>query len=466
MSEVESTGDGDSLNDSDGDGTDSPEGSTHVDEHGEHLNESDPIADHLEEEDPQDITSTLPVSECHDAPLKREEGTDDDYIEPYLTAYHFVVTSHDSQEQDQASVDGDKTTNQNNNSLSQPTPKCQDVPSTVTKTLVCLLKYYKDVAIFIFVTTLVIVGLLLITGILPPEEGITSYTDSNSYHGHLMSENMTGVAGTKDTPTMVTRILDFDERPSTVAMSANGKIAVAFSDPSIYIYDREGIFLLRFGTTTMTWAFPPHDVSFCNCTGDEGVLVVGGNNILHRDRVALYSVTGRLITSFAIPSTPAHHRLAFSKNHSLVYVTETVGNHREVKVYGLDGTLVRRFGREQMLTSLAAIAVDNEDYILVTDSYSAKIYVYDNNGKFMFSFAGKGIGNGKLGFPVDICTDSSRHIIVADLGNKRVEMFSSRGKFIRTIATDVDPLRMAVGPAGQLILVEAAKKKVTILIEY
>ncbi|CAH1274746.1 TRIM3 [Branchiostoma lanceolatum] len=160
------------------------------------------------------------------------------------------------------------------------------------------------------------------------------------------------------------------------------------------------------------------------------------------------------------------NRIALDRMSNRAFVTETDGQRGQVNVFWMNGMLKRKFGRRQGLVHPTGITVDNEDRILVADSYTAYIYVYRDNGQFLFKLAGKGSNEGQLSLLLDIGTDSSRNIIVADSGNKRVELFTSRGELIRHIATDVDPLGIAVGPDGQLVLIEKSKKKVTILMNY
>eukprot|EP00058_Branchiostoma_floridae_P018738 XP_002604227.1 hypothetical protein BRAFLDRAFT_73433 [Branchiostoma floridae] len=240
----------------------------------------------------------------------------------------------------------------------------------------------------------------------------------------------------------MTKTFGVDGRPDRV--STSGKIAVALKGGQINIYDSRGVYLLHFATVVVEgWdktQIYPHDVAFGTAYNDD-VWVVGGDNVSHY--VAL---------------------LALNREYNRAVVTETIGNRGAVKVFLMNGVLVRSFGRRQGLMYPTGIAVDKEGYILVALSHTAYTYMYQENGRFLLKFAGKGSNKGQLSVPVDICTDSSRHIIVADSGNQRVELFTSRGRFIRHIATDVDPLiSIAMGTEGQLVMIESPKDKVTIM---
>ncbi|CAH1273284.1 TRIM3 [Branchiostoma lanceolatum] len=453
----------------------------------------------------------------------QEDEYGDDFVEPYLTAYHLgnldvdvpgEITSpkpeqggfhaslskdpadhdythihdHDYTYIENTSVLGD-TQDAKEDGVSDSVTSSGDCPSQPTeplkntsqeeqtaKILVCRIRHFKVAAIAIFVAASFIVGLLLMTGVIPPDGSnhTGSLLDwSNSSYTNLMSTGATKQPKTtrdmKDTrtPNMATKTFDVDGPAHSVTVSTSGKIAVALAGYQINIYNSEGVYLLQFSTVVVKRCgertpISPHDVSFGAVNKD--LWVVGGNNDSHY--IATYDCDGIFKTGFAIRHVSAPRRLALSRLSNRAIVTETDGHRGEVKVFWMNGMLYRRFGRRQGLICPTAITVDNEDRILVADYYSANIFVYQDKGRFLFKFGGEGGNNGYLSCPLDICTDSSRRVIVADAGNKRMELFTSRGDLIRHIATDVDPLRIAVGPDGQLVLIEASKKKVTILMNY
>ncbi|XP_078691726.1 protein brain tumor-like [Branchiostoma floridae x Branchiostoma belcheri] len=109
------------------------------------------------------------------------------------------------------------------------------------------------------------------------------------------------------------------------------------------------------------------------------------------------------------------------------------------------------------------ITVDGEGNILVSDKDNHHVYVYNEDGQFLFKFGGRGSGEGQLDFPRGICTDGAGNIIVADWGNKRVEMFDKKGIFLKHIATDMkSPWAVAMAPQGQLIVTDTKEHTVTV----
>ncbi|XP_078657781.1 uncharacterized protein LOC144903491 [Branchiostoma floridae x Branchiostoma belcheri] len=113
------------------------------------------------------------------------------------------------------------------------------------------------------------------------------------------------------------------------------------------------------------------------------------------------------------------------------------------------------------------ITVDGEGRILVSDWGNDCVYVYNEDGQFLFQFGGLGSDEGQLISPHGICTDRTGNIIVADSGNSRVEMFDKTGKFLKHIATDKNrPLAVAMATQGQLVVTDWSENSVHIIHTY
>ncbi|KAI8506601.1 hypothetical protein Bbelb_160280 [Branchiostoma belcheri] len=507
--------------------------STQTDEYGDGFIEPYLTAYHLgnlDAEHPGEIASSQQEPRCHDALFSKVDGTDDDNIEPYLVSYHFEVThcesargpgqnekepslsedhtemsrrfedplrndptdhyytyisDHDYTYIDNTSIAGRQNVTEERGSDSvthvlDPSQTTEPMKSTSqheghrATMLVCWLRHINGVATAIFVTTLIVVGLLLVTGVLPPDvdkhasgttaDPGTTEIDEASSNSRSKNRMSTTTIQTEITRVKATKSFDVGGHPRKLTVSTSGKIAVMFRGRRVSVYDTEGIITVNFLTDIIkieerhekTIPIFPHDVSFGTLANND-VWIVGGNQLSHY--VAQYDCGGRFKIGFAIPPISEPRILALNRLSNRAIVTETDKHHGMVKVFMLNGMLERGFGWRQGLMYPTGITVDSDDSIIVADSSTAYIYVYRDNGQFLFKFAGKGTKNDQLSLPLDICTDSSRHIIVADSGNRRIELFTSRGEFIRHIATDIDPVSIAAGLDGQLVLTEASKKK-------
>ena len=98
-----------------------------------------------------------------------------------------------------------------------------------------------------------------------------------------------------------------------------------------------------------------------------------------------------------------------------------------------------------MLPSLnkpMSVATDKENNIYVTDSGNNRVVVFNRKGEYMFEFGTRGVAHpranqkadwspGKFNYPYGIDIDEATgNIFVADLVNKRIQLFDNQGKFI------------------------------------
>lgn len=167
----------------------------------------------------------------------------------------------------------------------------------------------------------------------------------------------------------------------------------------------------------------------------------------------------------------------------------------------------------EVFVSLVGLALDGEDNIYVSDSYTGKIFVFDRTGKFkkrlgpdegifnrptgiaidqslgrlyvvetvkgevavldlngteLFKIGKRGYGNGEFNFPTQICLRGDR-IYITDTLNARVQILDKDGKFISAIGRlgdaigDLDkPKGVAVDSEGHVYVVEGLRDRVEI----
>ncbi|XP_078689465.1 uncharacterized protein LOC144920893 [Branchiostoma floridae x Branchiostoma belcheri] len=139
-----------------------------------------------------------------------------------------------------------------------------------------------------------------------------------------------------------------------------------------------------------------------------------------------YNKQGGVLRKFNLQNTGWDRGVAVDTRRNHILITQTT-----------DGTLVRTVGEEQGMKSPEYVTVDGDGNILVSDEDNHCVYVYNEDGQFLFQFGGDGSGEGQLNDPLGICTDRVGNIIVADTGNRRVEMFDKTRKFLKHIARDM-----------------------------
>ncbi|XP_078661418.1 tripartite motif-containing protein 2-like [Branchiostoma floridae x Branchiostoma belcheri] len=210
----------------------------------------------------------------------------------------------------------------------------------------------------------------------------------------------------------------------------------------------------------------PNDVAM---DGEGNLWVVGWTNSADHDFAVQYNKQGRVLRKFDLQKTGWVRGVAVDTRRNHILITQATGDednlhvHGKVLVFRPDGTLLRTVGQQQGMKRPRYITVDGEGNILVSDWDNHCVYVYNEDGQFLFQFGGEGSGKGQLKYPRGICTDRAGNIIVADERNSRVEMFDKTGKFLKHIATDMKGLQaVAMATQGQLVITDCGHHKVSI----
>ena len=101
------------------------------------------------------------------------------------------------------------------------------------------------------------------------------------------------------------------------------------------------------------------------------------------------------------------------------------------------------------------VAWDSKGNIYITDGYiNSRVAKFDRNGDWVKSWGTKGNEPGQFNLPHAIAIDRNDNIYVGDRSNRRIQVFDTEGKFLRTFTIDVppDPKSRAVNgntPTGQ-----------------
>ncbi|XP_078594502.1 uncharacterized protein LOC144872316 [Branchiostoma floridae x Branchiostoma japonicum] len=236
---------------------------------------------------------------------------------------------------------------------------------------------------------------------------------------------------------------------SGVAVSADNEIFVAeWSNQRVQVFNMNGVSLRLFKTVV-----PGEDGRAMYPTGldidkDGRIWVVGKKLFAGRAvQVVQYSKYGLPVATFDVPREVWCPRISVNaRDNSIIVLTPN-----EILMFKPNGSFAGSFGKQEGAL-LQYATTDKDGNILVTDISRSRVHVYDHNGQYSFSFDTVRVSKG---IPRGICTDPLGHIFVADSANVRVDMFTSRGEFVRTVVNVTNPRAVAVGPGGQLVVTDA-----------
>jgi sugar lactone lactonase YvrE len=103
------------------------------------------------------------------------------------------------------------------------------------------------------------------------------------------------------------------------------------------------------------------------------------------------------------------------------------------------------------------VAWDADGNIFISDGYvNSRVAKFDRNGDWVTSWGEKGTKEGQFDTPHSIAADARGNLYVADRGNRRIQVFTPGGAFVRSISVATVPVPADARPAiGDPIPAEA-----------
>jgi len=127
--------------------------------------------------------------------------------------------------------------------------------------------------------------------------------------------------------------------------------------------------------------------------------------------------------------------IAIDKHHRRIVIADSL-NNRLVFLSSIDLSFLFSVGKQGYrpgeFNFPSSIAIDHDRCrIIVSDSDTNRVQVLSSiDGSFLFMFGHHGDQLSQLSFPQGLCIDNQGRIIVADLGNHRLQSFTPEGHHI------------------------------------
>jgi DNA-binding beta-propeller fold protein YncE len=178
-----------------------------------------------------------------------------------------------------------------------------------------------------------------------------------------------------------------------------------------------------------------------------GITIDSQGNVYVADsgnrRIQIFSSRGQFRSLFAVTSQPGEKPadpvdLALDEGRKRIYVVDN-DNHR-ILVYSLtDYKLLESWSSEgegmQLLRNPFFIALAKDTSLLVVDVLNTRVQVWTPQGEAVSTIGGYGVDLGQLYRPKGVCVDKDNNIFVSDSYVGAIQTFNRYGYF-KTVAGD------------------------------
>ncbi len=93
------------------------------------------------------------------------------------------------------------------------------------------------------------------------------------------------------------------------------------------------------------------------------------------------------------------------------------------------------YGNGKMVFTIQAFASDPEKHLYVLDDKDRNIKVFDEKGEFIRTIGEKGQGPGEMMVPRSLELNNRNQLIIQDLGNRKIIVFSTNGDLVKELST-------------------------------
>ena len=219
--------------------------------------------------------------------------------------------------------------------------------------------------------------------------------------------------------------------PWGVAVNEHDEIAVTDrNNHRIQVFSSNGTHLRSFGSKgNQPGQFDePTGIAFLN----DNILVVDRNN----HRLQILSAQGKFLKQFGGEGFLDHQLnlplgLSIDSDSNIIIADP---RNKLIKIFSCSGKLVRKVDGDGSLT-FPFHCIQQNNYLLVSDSYEHCIKVFDREGTFLFTFGKQGDGDGHFNKPLCLSVNKAGHLMVCDDCNDRVQVFELSGTFVEKYGT-------------------------------
>ena len=205
--------------------------------------------------------------------------------------------------------------------------------------------------------------------------------------------------------------------PRAVTVSAADNIVVAGQDSALYDANRIRLRGLNVTQATGLAAASPF--------GNFAII----DNTQNSRFIDIFTASGDRSSQIAPMTDPVtgkssvYASLAYAPDGGL-YALDSV--NQQVDRFDAQGSYVGAFHENGLFTKgITGIAVNAAGTIAISDMFANKVYLFDRNTQYLGSLGDTGNGAGQFNSPAGLTFAPNGSLIVSDLGNARIEVFTA-----------------------------------------
>jgi len=235
--------------------------------------------------------------------------------------------------------------------------------------------------------------------------------------------NLIGVFSADGVPLFAFASRKYLREPRQVVVDSRGRALVLERDRTrIRLFNYRGVYLGDLVPPSLPKRASIAAIAF----GSDGTLYVAEGNT---SEILVYDYASmRLKRRFGSRGEEEGQFLSIASlavDEKFVYVLDHTGV--AVQIFNHHGDFIRGWGRHAMgganFSLPRAIAVDDQDRIVVVDALRHDIKYFDVEGVLVGHFGGAGRKAGNVSFPTGLAVDGEGRLFVAERGNSRVQVF-------------------------------------------
>ena len=229
-------------------------------------------------------------------------------------------------------------------------------------------------------------------------------------------------------------------QPSDVTVGKNDNIYVMDGvNHCVKVFDKNGSFLFSFGSKGSENGYINSPLGICTDAQNRIYVADTGNH-----RVQVFSQKGKFLSSFQIetpdakePSDPVD--LTIDNKRKRIYVVDN-DNH-VVLIYSLtDFSFIGSLGSEgdgmQEFKNPFLITLGKDTSIIVSDVINTRVQIWSPKGKAIHSIGEYGVDIGQLYRPKGVAVDKDNRIFVSDSYVGAIQIFNIYGHFLSVVGNE------------------------------